>query len=394
MRLPIHPFPARMAPELALETLDSLPPKSTVLDPMAGSGTVLRQAAELGHTAVGFDLDPLAVLMSRVWTTPVSNQVVQNVLQDILADARSIRYDDLFIPWIDGDEETAHFIDYWFGEKQQEDLRRISLALNRFSFQNCSSNRSRAGDILRIALSRIIITKDAGASLARDVSHSRPHKTKTATNFDVIPAFERAVGVVLKRLTAELLMGKTTVRIGDARNLKRLEDHTVDCVLTSPPYLNALDYMRAHRLSLVWLGYSLHELRIVRAHSIGTERSLRKGPELSAIIGSFGDMEALPSRYVGIVRRYASDMLQTMREIARVLTKTGRVTFVVGNSCIRTIFIQNSEAIVNIAEVSGLKLLSRYDRALPLQNRYLPTPQDGMLGKRMRTETILSFGIA
>lgn len=62
----IHPFPARMAPELALSALASLKKGSIVLDPMAGSGTVLRQALALGHRAIGFDMDPLAVLMSRV----------------------------------------------------------------------------------------------------------------------------------------------------------------------------------------------------------------------------------------------------------------------------------------------------------------------------------------
>jgi ribosomal protein L11 methylase PrmA len=65
----IHPFPARMAPEIVFTELQGLKKSQIVLDPMSGSGTVLRAAAELGHEAVGFDLDPLAVLMSRVWTT-------------------------------------------------------------------------------------------------------------------------------------------------------------------------------------------------------------------------------------------------------------------------------------------------------------------------------------
>jgi tRNA G10 N-methylase Trm11 len=65
-----------MAPELALETLSKLKKNSLVLDPMAGSGTVLRDATELGHRAIGFDVDPLAVLMARVWTTPVSDGLI------------------------------------------------------------------------------------------------------------------------------------------------------------------------------------------------------------------------------------------------------------------------------------------------------------------------------
>jgi len=63
-----------MAPGLALDSLTSLQAGSVVLDPMSGSGTVVRQASDLGLNGYGFDLDPLAVLMSNVWTTQVDDQ--------------------------------------------------------------------------------------------------------------------------------------------------------------------------------------------------------------------------------------------------------------------------------------------------------------------------------
>ena len=59
----IHPFPARMAPELAGRSLVTVPDGGLVLDPMCGSGTVARAAVEKGLRCVGTDVDPLAVLM-------------------------------------------------------------------------------------------------------------------------------------------------------------------------------------------------------------------------------------------------------------------------------------------------------------------------------------------
>ena len=41
-------------------------------------------------------------------------------------------------------------------------------------------------DCLWLALSRIIVTKHVGATLAWDVSHSRPHKVRTENDFDVL----------------------------------------------------------------------------------------------------------------------------------------------------------------------------------------------------------------
>src|SRR6266851_4591146 len=168
---PIHPFPARMAPELAIHRLRTLTKKSVVLDPMAGSGTVLRQATELGHRAIGFDMDPLAVLMARVWTTPVPDTAIERLGNEVVNEAKALKASDLTVPWIDNDEETATFVRYWFGLKQREDLYRLSLILNRLGLNKMEDGRN-AADVLRIALSRTIITKERGASLGRDVSHS------------------------------------------------------------------------------------------------------------------------------------------------------------------------------------------------------------------------------
>src|SRR4051794_7160929 len=114
----IHPFPARMAPELALEKLSDLAAGSVVLDPMAGSGTVVRQATELGHSAMGFDMDPLAVLMTKVWTTPLDEAVYDETRRTLAKLRGSKAARNARLPWIDDDPETAAFIDFWFGAEQ------------------------------------------------------------------------------------------------------------------------------------------------------------------------------------------------------------------------------------------------------------------------------------
>ncbi len=45
-------------------------------------------------------------------------------------------------------------------------------------------------------------------------------------------------------------------------------------IITSPPYLNAIDYLRGHKLSLVWMGQSIARVRNIRSTNIGTEKSL------------------------------------------------------------------------------------------------------------------------
>ncbi|MBX5458549.1 MAG: hypothetical protein IRZ31_16780, partial [Thermogemmatispora sp.] len=124
---PVHPFPARMAPEVALRELASFPAGSTVLDPMMGSGTVLRAALNHGLRAIGRDLDPLAVLMARVWTTPLETDKLRQRASQLAAPLSGVTA-PVPLPWIDDDPETAAFVHYWFAEPQQRDLRLLSAA--------------------------------------------------------------------------------------------------------------------------------------------------------------------------------------------------------------------------------------------------------------------------
>jgi hypothetical protein len=364
---------------------------------MSGSGTVLRQASDLGHRSIGFDMDPLAVLMSRVWTTPVDDKVVQALVRKTVKFAKQISAKSIMLPWIDKDRETRAFVDYWFGSTQKSDLRRLAFALLQLNRLRSASSIA-AANVLKIAFSRLIVTKEAGASLARDVSHSRPHKVMEESDFKVFPAFERSVRQLRSVLLKDPPKGRAKVENGDARSLGSVKKNSIDVVMTSPPYLNAIDYMRGHRLSLVWLGYKISDLRTIRSDSIGAERGSKLNDQLTeidAIQKSMGLTEKLPSRHRLMVSRYARDIRGMMSEVARVLRPDGRAILVVGNSCLKNVFINNAGGIAEAASQVGLRLVSRTERKLPDSKRYLPMPRKrtAALGGRMRTETILTFGV-
>ncbi|WP_049411983.1 hypothetical protein [Stenotrophomonas maltophilia] len=389
----VHPFPARMAPELALNSLASLPANSVVLDPMAGSGTVLRQALSMGHQAVGFDMDPLAVLMSRVWTSVVDQASVHRELEALLAESEYVDLRTERLPW--HDEETQKFVRYWFGDEQRKALTRLSIVMDRRRRSTRSAARRSALDVLQVAMSRIIVTKEQCASLARDTSHSRPHRVTLTSSYDVIDGFKRSVAQLTARLQANQTIsneqGTVSVSLGDARAIA-LKDRSVDAIMTSPPYLNAIDYMRGHRLSLVWLGYSISELRAIRSNTIGAERSYdAECSTAENIAGAMCELERLAPNLRRMVVRYAGDLDRMMRQAARVLRSNGTATYVLGNSCLKEVFIKNSEGVASAGAHAGLSLISVAERELPAASRYLPVTETGSLSKRMRTETILTF---
>ena len=380
----IHPFPARMAPELASHSLITVPDGGLVLDPMCGSGTVARAAVEKGLRCVGTDVDPLAVLMARAWTTPVNPEEIRSDAEQIIREAGEL--DDRNVEPT-ADAETKNFVSYWFAPRQESALARIATVLRRWDRPT--------KDALAVALSRIIVSKEMMASLARDTSHSRPHKVADSNDFDVPGGFLRSARYVAARLTPDRIAGQADIRQADARLLDGVEDASIDLVLTSPPYLNAIDYLRGHRLALVWLGHELKPLREIRANSVGAERAIPATDTNLDVRRFMANVERsnIAARHLGWIRRYASDMDAVLRQIARVIKRTGQVVLVLGNSFLRGAAIDNARLIKELAENVGLRLQGQHVRAIPARRRYLPPPGggDGSLDSRMREETVLTF---
>lgn len=394
-RGPIHPFPARMAPGIALEALGESESQLRVLDPMAGSGTVLAVARANGHHAIGVDLDPLAVLLAGVWTRTIDAEAVSDKAAEVLDRAYSA-----FAPMTTGqaypagsDLQTRKFIRYWFDDYSRRQLTALSAAIGRVHDEGMR-------DILWCGFSRLIITKSSGASLAMDLSHSRPHKRFDRAPVKPFSKFLSAVETVVSncpRRNGTPVGPVAVVKRGDARRLD-IATGSIDLVLTSPPYLNAIDYMRCSKFSLVWMGYNVDRLREIRGDSVGAEASSEAAmetPWVQAVIKQLGLAKKLSAHDRGLLARYAHDMGGALAEASRVLKAGGRAVYVVGDSTVRGTFIRNSAIVATVAQANGLTFESRRSRTLPANRRYMPPPKRGATSSsiegRMRREVVLSF---
>ncbi|HBE89591.1 MAG TPA: hypothetical protein DDW41_00070 [Candidatus Andersenbacteria bacterium] len=385
----IHPFPARMAPEIALKGLENLPENFVVLDPMSGSGMVLGTAAKLGLSAIGYDLDPLACMISRANGTSVNETKARRACEALILRCYEGCTDNRKLPWIDEDEETRQYINYWFAPKQQEQLRALSYHL---VVQPISASKKIA-ELLRVAVSRLIITKDPKASLARDTAHSRPHRTITENDFDILNALPASLEHVLSALKPNMIVADVKTYRGDARRMGRIPDLSIDCIVTSPPYLNAIDYMRGHKLSLVWLGFSVSELRRIRSRSVGAEivDDHIIGEELGEFLSALHpDVDQTKRR---ILKKYYRDLCSVTDEAYRVLRPNRMATYVIGNSNIKGHEIRNSDLLITAAKRSGFRVCEQTLRVIPENKRYMPLVNSAKsnLANRMRTEHVVVF---
>jgi len=418
----LHSFPAKFPPQIPLKFIVGLTePNDLILDPMMGSGTTIVEAIRTGRRAIGYDLDPLAQLITRTKTTYLEGDLLQREAQRIIKAATiviSMEKDQLSQTlqrrW---DIPTKKFIDYWFAQETQVEL----LALLQ-EIEKVENPEIRA--FFELAFSSCIITKSGGISLAFDLAHTRPHRAKIAISQNgniligqeladsdepriqfltkklkpVIPEFTKKVRqnlASLQELSMSLKLPE--LRVGNAQALP-VESCTVDLIVTSPPYAsNAIDYMRAHKFSLVWLGHSIDSLGNIRGKYIGGESvSDFDFEELpSHTMSVIAAIEALDTKKGSVLHRYYSEMKHVLKEMYRVLRPERAAVLVVASSVLRGQDTETNKCLAEIGESIGFQVPRIGVRHLDRNKRMLPASmkidRGSQIQQRMHEEYVIGF---
>jgi DNA modification methylase len=383
----VHPFAARMPLSVADHLVREIStPSAVVLDPMVGSGTTVVAARQLGRRAFGIDRDPLALLISRVAATTFELKEILRLSERVRDRARRLQAKRR-AALKPVSEETQRFIEYWFPLESQRQLAGLAEAIRD---EPAGARR----DLAWLVFSSLIIAKSAGASWAMDISRSRPHKREDKDAVLPFDAWHQRWATVAARLP---LRGNSTpeacVLGGDARALP-LESDTVDMVLTSPPYLAAIDYLRAHRFSLVWMGHSMEAIRQLRATMVGTERGLWSRDGLPPSVEAQLERTVAPERLRAQRRQYLSDLKKVLAEAARVLRPQGLAIIAVGPRILSLSCDDAAPVVEVLARSSGLTKVGSVTRRLRAAERSLPCGGRGVgeaLSRRMGAEVFVAL---
>ena len=337
---------------------------------MAGSGSTLLEGWLLGRNVIGVDLDPLAQKQCRAKTAWVASQVIEEAGQRVLANARRrVEVDHPLESFRrELDDATNAFLDYWFLPETQAELAALALEVR-------GEADPTLRNLLEVLFSATIVTKSGGVSRARDLAHSRPHRVADKRPRSPFRMFENQVRQAVRAFVEAPDMNGTgsTVLAADSRHLP-LADNSVDLIVTSPPYANALDYMRAHKFSLVWLGSQIPDLGSLRGKYIGTERqSFQEAVPLpddaQRAVASLSEIDRQKSR---VLARYLGEMRQAIKEMHRVIRPGRAVVIVVGPSTMRGQRIATQDYLAGIAEQVGLAVAGLLERSLDRNRRMLP----------------------
>lgn len=390
----VHPFAAKFPPQIPRLFIEELTASGdSVLDPMAGSGTTIVEALLLRREAFGYDIDPLAVRLCRVKTTWLDPKEMEsiglgitNLAQTTMKSESSLRR-ELMVRF---DEVARNFLDFWFLTRTQLELLSLIQAIEK-------TTESPVRDFFELVFSSCIIAKSGGVSLARDLAHSRPHRDKLKKPKNAITEFTVRLGKVLRKFhNLPQRVKKVYVSERNAKDVP-LPANSIDLIVTSPPYANAIDYMRAHKFSLVWFGHSLSVLSDLRGRYIGSEKVGDKWNEglpnrAENAVAKLGQFDPGKAK---ILRKYLLEMAQVLGEMNRVLKPEKGAVIVVGPSLMRGFEVLTHEYLAEIGEATGLRLVGIQKRKIDRDRRMLPVSfgrnGDSVIEQRMHEEFVVGF---
>ena len=393
-----HTYPAMMIPQVARRLIELYgKDKEVLLDPFMGSGTALLEATlhKNFKKAYGIDINPLALLIAKVKTTPIDPEKVKDEYKKLIArcneDKKAVNFRQKKI-------EMPNFfnIEFWFKPKVISDLAIIKENINKIKDKDIQ-------DFFLIAFSETV----------RNVSNTRNGEYKLYRMSQNMLAkhnpdtFKEFINKASKNITSMVEYHaehnpKCNVNIlaEDTRNLTSIPANTVDLIVTSPPYGDSrttVAYGQFSRLGLQWLGYDKSSVLSIDKTSLGgiPTKDLSNGlgsPTLKKILNQIAEID--PRRAKDVLSFYV-DFDKCVKELHRVTKKGAFLCFVVGNRTVKGVQIPTDEIILELFQAENhYKHYNTFIRNIPhkrMPTKNSPTNISGNHAVTMNEEWIVTI---
>ena len=364
--VPVHrwwPYVQGYSAEFVRGVLDAaaLGDRPVVLDPFTGSGTTLVEARRAGARALGTELLAPAVLAARVKThfelSPARLRAAAH--QTVRAGRRRPAGP---VPFL---RETRR----QFDPAALDDLTRLRDAL--------PVGGTPLADALRVAFGRVLIPS---SRLHRSpcLGYDRRYRPSERTPFDRFLEAVEEMATDLEGLRSERNHWGPPARVeeGDARSTT-WPGGSVDLAVTSPPYVNGMDYVMNYKIDLAWLGYarSYSDLAAVRSAEVACDNLPRSetsafgavagtpDPWLDEILPRIRDNVEHKGSYRrndvhAVVHKYFADLQRVLATVRTALAPGGRFVLVVGDSLLAGTYVPGDLLTARLGASLGYRVAS------------------------------------
>jgi len=333
----MSPYAGRMTPQLAHWLIRCFSKKNEiVLDPFCGIGTVPLEANILERNSVGFDLNPYAYLVAKA---KMNRQPLSSHLKYL--DKISLK----------SNKKLIETVPEWVHEFYNEDTLPELLTL--INFLKEKKKTFLLGCLVGVAQGHRVghISKASALTLPY-----KPRPDDPGEYREVIPRLVKKVERMYKDGFIQFPAGK--IKKVDSRKMP-LKNNQIDCVVTSPPYLDNLDYVNANRLRLALLGYSLDT-----AKKLGSKLKYKE-------------------------KEYLEMMDKVSSEISRVLKPKKYCIMIIGDVHNKKKAVNTADLLYKIFQKNNLKLSHEIEDAIPFNRSVQRTPNMDNASKPLRKDRIL-----
>ena len=387
--------PAKSIPELPRWFLQKYAKDSmTILEPFAGSGTTIIESLKHDRSVYWLDYQPLSRLICQVKTTEFCLSEVRRELANMIQKATG----EKFAP------KTVNFSnkDFWFQTPVQEGLEILKDLILKSNLKN--------QPLFWLAFASTV-RKTSNMNDGMLLAARRPHiaEIPERTREDVFRYFQyymdKAIDAVeeWQPIFKESKGTAKQLPLTDARNLTG--DFLIDAIVTSPPYINAIDYVWASKFELHWIGLvkSNGDRLNLYSREIGTERIPRKECQELGRIGHTDLDRAIEDIYTGskykaskgqnelrarVVYQYFMDMLSHFHSSFMRLRPGGYYCFAMGDmSKICGVEIPVASWLTELASQVGFQ--EKFKFHLILKNRKLNLPRNLEWAGNIKHDTIV-----
>ena len=401
-----HKYPAKFIPHIPKWAINKYlggKNNKTILDPFCGSGTTLVEAIISDNNSIGIDIDPLSALISKVKTTRVEisslKKIAQWLIQEIEANSKGT-----FIP-------DCERIEHWFTKDAIEKLSAIRTLINQIP--ELFENSEKVGDIQDLFIVCF-------SSIIRRVSNADNQSQKTYVSGTKIKEPEEVYTVFLSqiKLFVERAIEFTSftnarskseiIVSSSASSLKnKLNKRQIDLVVTSPPYIKAVDYIYNQMVELFWIG-DLFEMQTqpkqnkkkkdyIGNKQIQKSEYIKYSPYNTILNIDILDLKLQKifdtdqkngHKHSYVTFKYFTEMENHFAEMANYLVNDTHYIMVVGDSNVSDIFIDTADFLIEIAERNGFKLFNKW--GYKIKNRYMRFNRKGR-GGIIEIDWVLDF---
>lgn len=385
----IHSYPAMMMPRIARNVIQEYATsESIVLDPYMGSGTTLLEGmVENVGKVIGFDLNPLAVLISTVKTTKFNLENIKREMDNL----------DYHLSVLSNYEHPSFTIlESWFKQENIDELARLKAVIN--NIEN-SDVRLFFSVVFSETVRHVSFTRNGEFKL-----YKIPESKRDSHNPDAIAIFSQKLQSVYTTVkdfyeNTTFLSSQTDVDIMNAAITDSdVKPNSIDLVVTSPPYGDSnttVAYGQFSRLANEWLDFP---------EPISLDRRLMGGvkakeivkfdiAELDDAISMINEKEKLEkNKRVPSVVSFYKDYEESIEKVAEVVKHGGVVAYLVGNRRVRDVELQTDIITAKMFEKFGFtheKTIVRDILNKRMPSKTSPTNNRGQKVKTMAHEYLV-----